>query len=120
VEAAAGGFSREWGPVARDLVQIGRGRVRISERLREALAAGLAAAPYAGDRTALGLAVIAEMAALVGDALRGRAQAEILTRSGAESSPSWPDPAAPGERGGAERARDITAGIEALLTEAGR
>jgi hypothetical protein len=120
VESVAGAFSLEWGPVARDLVQIGRGRVRISERLREALAAGLAAAPDAGDRAALGLAVIAEMAALVGDALRGRAQAEILTRSGPEPSPSLPDPAAPGERGGAERARDITAGVEALLAEAGR
>jgi hypothetical protein len=94
--------------------------VRISERLREALAAGLAAASDAGDRAALGLAVIAEMAALVGDALRGRAQAEILTRSGAEPSPSWPGPAAPGERGGAERARDITVAIEALLADAGR
>jgi hypothetical protein len=64
--------------------------------------------------------VIAEMAALVGDVLRGRAQAEILTRSGPEPSPSLPDPAAPGERSGAERARDITAGVEALLAEAGR
>ena len=43
--------------MARDLAQIGRGRVRISERLREALAAGLAAASTDGDRAALGLAV---------------------------------------------------------------
>jgi hypothetical protein len=119
VETAAGAFSLEWGPVARDLVQIGRGRVRISARLRDALAAGLAAAPAAGDRAALGLAVLAEMAALVGDALRGRAQAEILERADAGATPSLRDPAAPGERGGAERARDITAAVAALLAEAG-
>jgi hypothetical protein len=47
------------------------------------------------------------------------AQAEIHAPD-PEPSPSWPDPAAPGERGGAERARDITAGVEALLAEAGR
>lgn len=119
VESAAEAFSLEWGPVARDLVQIGRGRVRISARLRDALAAGLAAAPDAGDRAALGLAVIAEMAALVGDALRGRAQAEILERADTGPTPSLRDPAAPGERGGAERARDITAAVAALLAEAG-
>jgi hypothetical protein len=119
VETAAGAFSLEWGPVARDLVQIGRGRVRISARLRDALAAGLAAAPAAGDRAALGLAVLAEMAALVGDALRGRAQLEILERADAGATPSLRDPAAPGERGGAERARDITAAVAALLAEAG-
>ncbi len=60
VESVAQAFSLEWGPVARDLIQIGRGRVRISARLRDALAAGLVAAPAAADRAALGLAAIAE------------------------------------------------------------
>jgi hypothetical protein len=108
VESVARAFSLEWGPVARDLVQIGRGRVRISARLRDALAAGLAAAPAAADCAALGLAAIAEMAALVGDALRGRAQAEVVTLLSLS---------APGDRGGAERARDITAAVEALLAD---
>src|SRR5207245_11520226 len=72
VESVARTVSLEWGPVARDLVQIGRGRVRIAEGLRAALVAGLASAKTAGDRAALGLAVIAEVAALVGDALRAR------------------------------------------------
>ena len=118
VESVAATLSFEWGPVARDLVQIGRGRVRISERLRDALAAGLAAAPAAADRAALGLAVIAEMAALVGDTLRMRAQTEIVERSQTEPT-SLHGPSAPGERGGAERARDITAAVEALLAEVG-
>ena len=118
VESVGGAFSLEWGPVARDLAQIGRGRVRISERLREALAAGLAAASTDGDRAALGLAVIAEIAALVGDALRGRAQAAMLARAAAEPAPSLPDLPAPGEHDGAERARAITKAIAALLADA--
>jgi len=118
VESAAGRFSLEWGPVARDLVQIGRGRVRVSERLRELLVAGLAAAPAAHDRAALGLAVLAEMAALAGDALRARAQREVVESSGGVTLPGPSDPPAPGERGGAERARDITMAVEALLADA--
>ena len=118
VESVAGALSLEWGPVARDLVQVGRGRVRISERLRDALAARLAAAPAVADRAALGLAVIAEMAALVGDELRGRAQAEILRRASTEHPVALEGASRPSDRGGAERARDITAAVEALLAEA--
>jgi hypothetical protein len=117
VESAAEAFSLEWGPIARDLVQIGRGRVRISTRLRDALAAGVAAAPATADRAALGLAVVAEMAALVGDALRGRAQAEILKLDGPRSAARLEGPAPCGERSGAERARDITAAVEAVLAD---
>jgi hypothetical protein len=116
VESAARALSLEWGPVARDLVQIGRGRVRVAARLRDALAAGLAAAPTAADRAALGLAAVAEMAALVGDALRGRAQAEIVAL-GAAAPPTLSSPAESGGRGGAERAREITAAVEALLAD---
>jgi hypothetical protein len=116
VESVAQTFSLEWGPVARDLVQIGRGRVRISARLRDALATALAAAPAAADRAALGLAAIAEMAALVGDALRGRAQAEIVRLGATEAPPALAATAA-ADRGGAGRARDITAAVEALLAD---
>lgn len=117
VESVAGAFSLEWGPVARDLVQVGRGRVRISERLRDALAGRLAAAPARADRAALGLAAIAEMAALVGDALRGRAQAAILDLPPAAQPAALAGAGSPGPRGGAERARDITLAVEALLAE---
>ena len=117
VESVAQAFSLEWGPIARDLVQIGRGRVRISGRLRDALAAGLAAAPATADRAALGLAVIAEMGALVGDALRARAQAEIVRLGTIERPPSLADASASAERSGAERARDITAAVAALLAD---
>ncbi|PYN89729.1 MAG: hypothetical protein DMD87_04535 [Candidatus Rokuibacteriota bacterium] len=117
VESVAQTFSFEWGPVARDLVQIGRGRVRISARLRAALAAALAAAPTAADRAALGLAVLTEMAALVGDALRGRAQAAIVALGTTEPPLTLSGRSAPADRGGAERARAITAAVEALLAD---
>ena len=116
VESAAQKLSLEWGPVARDLVQIGRGRVRVAARLRDALAAGLAAAPTAADRAALGLAAIAEMATLVGDALLGRAQAAIVALGPAAPS-TLASPAEPGGSSGAARAREITAAVEALLAD---
>ena len=116
VESVARAFSLEWGAVARDLVQIGRSRVRLSARLRDALAAGLGSATTTADRAALGLAAIAEIAALVGDALRARAQAEIA-RLGAVEAIGSPDLSAPADRGGAERARDITAAVGALLAD---
>jgi len=90
--------------------------VRLSGRLRDTLAAGLESATTTADRAALGLAAIAEMAALVGDALRARAQAEIV-RLGAVEAVGSPDPLARAERGGAERARDITAAVGALLAD---
>jgi hypothetical protein len=118
VEAAACAFSLEWGPVARDVVQIGRGRIRLAAQLRDALVAGLAAAPTAGARAALGLAVVAETAALVGDALRARAQAAVAGLARADPSPALDVPAVADERSGADRARAITAAVQALLDDA--
>jgi hypothetical protein len=117
VESVALSFSLEWGPVARDLAQIGHGRVRISDRLRQALAARLAAAPARADRAALGLAALAEMAALVGDELRGRAQAEILALPPAVQPAALEGATGTATRGRAERARDIAAAVDALLEE---
>jgi hypothetical protein len=117
VESVAGAFSLEWGPVARDLVQISRGRVRISERLREALAGRLATVPARADRAALGLAAIAEMAALVGDELRGRAQAAILGLPPAAQPAALEGSGRLRSRGGPARARDIALAVDALLAE---
>jgi hypothetical protein len=117
VESVAASFSLEWGPVARDLAQIGHGRVRISDRLWRALAARLAAAAARADRAALGLAAIAEMAALVGDQLRERAQAEILSLPPAAQPAALTGATDTALRGRAERARDIAAAVDALLKE---
>jgi len=91
--------------------------VRISDRLRQTLGARLAAAAARADRAALGLAAIAEMAALVGDELRGRAQAEILSLPPAAQPAALEGATGAAMRGRAERARDIAAAVEALLEE---
>jgi len=62
--------------------------------------------------------VIAEVAALVGDALRARAQAEVVKVAHTERPPTLDVPSAAGGRGGAERARDIAAAVDALLGDA--
>jgi hypothetical protein len=117
VESVAASFSLEWGPIAHDLAHIGHGRVRISDRLRQTLGARLAAAAARADRAALGLAAIAEMAALVGDELRGRAQAEILSLPPAAQPAALEGTTGIAMRGRVERARDIAAAVDALLEE---
>ena len=117
VESVAASLSLEWGAVALDLAQFVPDRVRISDRLRQALAARLAAAPARADRAALGLAAIAEMAALVGDELRGRAQAEILSLPLAAQPAALEGATGAATHGRAERARDIAAAVDALLGE---
>jgi hypothetical protein len=117
VESAAAAFSLEWGPVPRDLIRIGQSRVTISDRLQAALAGQLARVPVRADRAALGLAAIAEVAALVGDELRGRAQAEILRLPPAAQPEALEGADRGGSRGGPERARDIALAVEALLDE---
>jgi hypothetical protein len=117
VETVAGSLSLEWGPIALDLTRIGHGRVRISDRLRQALTARLAGAPARADRAALGLAAVAEMAALVGDELRRRAQAEILALPLDAQPAALEEATGAAARGRGERARDIAASVEALLGE---
>jgi hypothetical protein len=117
VETVAGSLSLEWGPIALDLTRIGHGRVRISDRLRQALTARLAAAPARADRAALGLAAVAEMAALVGDELRRRAQAEILALPLDVQPAALEEATGAAMRGRGERAQDIAAAVEALLED---
>jgi hypothetical protein len=52
----------------------------------------------------------------VGDALRSRAQAEIV-RLGATEPPPLSGAGAGADRGGAARARDITAAVAAMLAD---
>jgi hypothetical protein len=117
VETVAGSLSLEWGPTALDLSRVGQGLVRISDRLRQALTARLAAAPTRADRAALGLAAVAEMAALVGDELRRRAQAAILALPLDAQPAALEEATGAATRGRGERAQDIAAAVEALLEE---
>ena len=63
-----------WAPVVGDLVAMDSDGIRFSWRVAEAAAARLRTASSRPDRLARGLELIAEMAALTGDAVRARAQ----------------------------------------------
>ena len=93
---------------------LGADRIRISERLRRALTETLGVAPDRTGRAAIALATLVESAGLVGDTLRGRAQAALA------ALPLEAQVAAlerTGEAGDARGAREITGAVEALLAE---
>jgi hypothetical protein len=77
LRAVAGALALEWGSTGHDLIRLGPDRARISWSVRDALAARVAAATTPGARLMAGLAALREMALLLGDALRGRAQAAL-------------------------------------------
>ena len=66
-----------WAAVRGDLVSVDRGTIRFSWRLAETAAARFRAASTPHDRLARGLELLAEMAALIGDAVRARAQSSL-------------------------------------------
>lgn len=72
-----------WGPVDRDLVADKCERLVLSHRLRRALGHRLRHAPDRRVRVETALAGVAEMAALLGDALRARAQARLAAADAA-------------------------------------
>lgn len=102
-----------WGAVAGDLAEITETRVRVSVRVRERLGAEIRRAGEPGRRAGLALAALREIALLVGDALRARAQARILALAETEQRALLlaPPPADEGD------ARAITAAVEALLAD---
>jgi len=77
IRQAATTLALEWGPVAGDLVDVGAARVRLSTILRARLAGLLRAAGTPPIRAALALAALTEIALLLGDSLRARAQARL-------------------------------------------
>jgi hypothetical protein len=71
----------EWGAVPLDLVAVRDTGLRLSGRLRAAAAARLAGLDGRGARMTLALALLGEIAALVGDTLRAHAQAALAALS---------------------------------------
>jgi hypothetical protein len=110
VAAEAGRLTLEWGPVAGDLVEIRGARARVSAALREALGRQARRRTAAG-RAEVGLAALVEIAMLLGDDLRARAQARIAALPAAEQAAALAAPPAPGP----DDARAITDAVEALL-----
>lgn len=110
----ARGLAFEWGPVAGDLLEIGAARVRLSTRLRTEFVAGLGQAQRPAARAALALAALSEIALLLGDALRARAQERLAALPEPEQRRllDAPPPADPAD------AHAIAGAVEALLADA--
>ena len=115
IRSAAGACALEWGAVARDLVAVAPDRIRVSAPIRRALAETLAAAPDRAGRAAVALAALAEIAALVGDAWRARAQAELArlppdAQAGGPGGPRAPPARGAGRAGDHRRGRGADRG----------
>jgi hypothetical protein len=110
VPPALAGLRLAWAPTPGDLVAIEGDEVRLSTALRALIAERLAAA--AGPtRGAVALAALREIAGLVGDAVRARAQAEVAALPIAEQERLLT--AAPGPDPGA--GATVAAAVEALV-----
>jgi len=67
----------EWGPVVGDLVEFADARVRLSPKLRRALTTMLARAQTRREQLGVAFAALGEVAQLLGDELRRRAQTAL-------------------------------------------
>ena len=106
--------SFEWGPVPADLVALDAARVRLSPKLLRALSTVLARAETRLDRVGVAFAALGEVAELVGDELRRRAQA-ALERAPAAAQAAALEASAVAVDGDAAA---IGAAVEALLAAA--
>jgi hypothetical protein len=82
----AGRLAFEWGPVDGDLVELAPVRVRLSPKVVGALQTVLARAETRLERVGVAFAALGEVAELVGDDLRRRAQAELEGAPAAEQA----------------------------------
>ena len=81
VREVATDLTLAWTPVDRDLVRIAPTVIELSTRLRTIAAERVGAVGDRQMRVTVAFALIAEMASLVGDTLRARAQADLAARS---------------------------------------
>jgi hypothetical protein len=73
----AAGLRLEWAPLARDLVTLDNDRLCLSNRLLPAIRSRQTAASTHEERAGAAVAILAEIAHLIGDILRRRAQARL-------------------------------------------
>jgi hypothetical protein len=114
VAAAAAGLRLTWAPTPGDLLAVQGDELRLSTALRALIRERLAAAAPPA-RPALGLAALREIAGLVGDTLRARAQARVAELPAGEQERLLTAPPAP--QAGA--AATIAAAVEALIATLG-
>jgi hypothetical protein len=80
IHETVAGLALEFAGVTGDLGEIDGARARFAWRLRDVGAARIRAAASAGERLGAGLALLTEMAGLIGDAVRARAQSALAAR----------------------------------------
>ncbi|HEY3097791.1 MAG TPA: hypothetical protein VGL14_02725 [Methylomirabilota bacterium] len=113
IAVAAREVAFEWGPVDADLVEARETRVRLSHRLTRALGEALRGRPRA-DALAIGVVALREIADLVGDHLRARAQVALAAQPPAVQANALQESAP------APDARAIAAAADALTRDATR
>lgn len=114
VQAVARALTLEWGPVTGDLLGLEADRARLSARLRARLQVTLREAANSEARAALALAALSEIALLLGDALRARAQVRVAALPEVEQRALLTFPPPPDSTD----ARVIADAVEALLLDA--
>jgi hypothetical protein len=77
IDAAMAGLAFEWAGLSGDLAELAGARARISWRLADVGAARLRAATTPADRLGRALELVTEMARLLADQIRARAQAAL-------------------------------------------
>jgi hypothetical protein len=105
-----------WASVDRDLVAVNGRQLQVSYGVRDAFVRRLHRASARRERLALGLATVTEMAHLLGDALRARAQAHVAALAPDVQARLLGDPGPAADD--ADDARQITQAIEAVLADA--
>jgi hypothetical protein len=116
LRAVAAPLAFAWAPIPGELATLDGERVRLSPRLRGALALRAAAAESRAEQVRLGFAALAELAHALGDGLRARAQARLATASPAAQAAALEAGRLPADA--AARAREIGTAVEALLEDA--
>jgi hypothetical protein len=107
-------LSLAWAPVTHGLIAVDGLRARLSPLLRATAAREVRAAPDRATAVAIAFALVAEMAALLGDTLRAEAQARLASRPAAEQAAALEVTEDPGA---AEAPRVIAAAADALLAD---
>lgn len=113
IEAAGTALRLEWGPVTGDLLEVAGDRIRLSSRLRDVVTGAIRAAGTRAARLAAALAGLTEVAHLLGDELRARAQRRLLSASPAEQAAALVTRARTDGQ-----ARRIGAAVEAMIATA--
>lgn len=115
IRADAQELALEWGPVPGDLLEVRGNGARVSTRVRERLRELLREAQSPPQEAATALAALSEIALLLADALRARAQARVAALGEAEQRARLSSTTLPAA---GTDARAITTAVEALLADA--